>query len=132
MSKLFAIIILTVMVASCTKTETLKTETIVNNKDSIITIDSSLFNGRLKVLVLDGTNNNTAVNGAQVFLYPTYEDVKRNYFIYSVSSTAGEADFGYILQGNYYLRAQFGTKSDTNVVQVLGQKIITRTMIVRQ
>ncbi|MFA9214974.1 MAG: hypothetical protein ACEQSR_14230 [Candidatus Methylacidiphilales bacterium] len=123
---------MTVIIASCTKTETLKTETIVNNKDSIITIDSSLFNGRLKVLVLDGTNNNTAVNGAQVFLYPTYEDVKRNYFIYSVSSLAGQADFGYILQGNYYLRAQFGTKSDTNVVQVLGQKIITRTMIVRQ
>jgi len=131
MNKLFAIILLAFMVSACTKTETLQPQ-IINNKDSIITIDSSLFNGRLKVLVLDGNNNNTAVNGAQVFLYPTYEDVKRNYFIYSVSSVAGEADFGYILQGNYYLRAQSGTKSDTNVVQVLGQKIITRTMIVRQ
>lgn len=130
MNKLFAIILLALMVSACTKTETLQPQ-IINNKDSIITIDSSLFNGRLKVLVLDGSNNNTAVNGAQVFLYPTYEDVKRNYFIYSVSSVSGEADFGYILQGNYYLRAQFGTKSDTNVVQVLGQKIITRTMIVR-
>lgn len=131
MNKFFSFILLLVIVSSCTKTETLKTETIVNNKDSIISVDSSLFNGRLKVIVLDGANNNTVLNGAQVFLYTTYEDIKRNYFIYSVSSAAGEADFGYVLQGNYYLRAQSGTKSDTNVVQVLGQKLITRTMIVR-
>ena len=82
-------------------------------------------------MVLDGTNNNVVINDAQVFLYPTYDDLKRNFYINTISSISGTADFGYILQGNYYLRAQSGLKSDTNVVQVMGQKTITRTMIVR-
>ncbi len=98
---------------------------------TIITSDSSQYSGRLKVVVLDGTNNNNVINGASVFLYPTYEDLKRNFYLNTVVSAGGNADFGYVLQGNYYLRAQSGTKSDTNVVQVMGQKTITRTMIVR-
>jgi len=109
-----------------------KTETNPNPSQTIITSDSSQYSGRLKVIVLDGTNNNAVINNAQVFLYPTYDDLKRNFYINTVSSISGNADFGYILQGNYYLRAQSGIKSDTNVVQVMGQKTITRTMIVRQ
>jgi hypothetical protein len=127
MNKLFAILLLAVMVTSCTKTETIATPS-----QTIVTSDSSQFSGRLKVVVLDGTNNNTQINGAQVFLYPSYEDLKRNFYLNTISTVSGTADFGFILQGNYYLRAQSGTKSDTNVVQVLGQKTITRTMIVRQ
>jgi len=123
---IFAAIVLTGFMAFT------KTETNPNPSQTIITSDSSQYSGRLKVMVLDGTNNNAIINDAQVFLYPTYDDLKRNFYINTVTSISGTADFGYILQGNYYLRAQSGIKSDTNVVQVLGQKTITRTMIVRQ
>jgi hypothetical protein len=108
-----------------------RTDTIATPNQTIITSDSSQFTGRLKVIVLDGTNSNSVINGAQVFLYPTYDDMKRNYYINTVSSISGSADFGFILQGNYYLRAESGLKGDTNVVQVMGQKTITRTMIVK-
>jgi hypothetical protein len=123
---IFAVIVLLIFIG-CSKTETNP-----NPSQTIITSDSSQYSGRLKVIVLDGTNNNTVINNAQVFLYPTYDDLKRNFYINTVSSISGTADFGFILQGNYYLRAQSGIKSDTNVVQVMGQKTITRTMIVRQ
>jgi hypothetical protein len=125
MNKLiFAIVIVTIF--ACNKADTVATP-----NQTIITSDSSQYTGRLKVVVLDGTNNNVEINGAQVFLYPSYDDLKRNFYLNTVSSYSGTADFGYVLQGNYYLRAQFGAKSDTNVVQVMGQKTITRTMIVR-
>lgn len=123
---IFAVIVFLIFIG-CSKTETNP-----NPSQTIITSDSSQYSGRLKVIVLDGTNNNTIINNAQVFLYPTYDDLKRNFYINTVSSISGTADFGFILQGNYYLRAQSGIKSDTNVVQVMGQKTITRTMIVRQ
>ena len=123
---IFAVIVFLIFIG-CSKTETNP-----NPSQTIITSDSSQYSGRLKVIVLDGTNNNTIINNAQVFLYPTYDDLKRNFYINTVSSINGTADFGFILQGNYYLRAQSGIKSDTNVVQVMGQKTITRTMIVRQ
>jgi len=126
MNKLFYTALVLVSFMACSKTDTVSTP-----NQTIITSDSSQYSGRLKVTVLDGTNNNSVINGAQVFLFPTFEDLKRNFYINTVSSVSGTADFGYILQGNYYLRAQSGTKGDTNVVQVLGQKTITRTMIVR-
>jgi hypothetical protein len=110
---------------ACSKSDT------SNPSQTIITSDSSQYSGRLKVIVLDGTNGNSNINGAQVFLYPSYEDLKRNYYLNIVNTAGGAADFGFILQGNYYLRAQSGNKGDTNVVQVMGQKTITRTMIVR-
>lgn len=127
MNKLIFAAIVIIGFMACTKSESNP-----NPSQTIITSDSSQYSGRLKVTVLDGTNNNVIINGAQVFLYPTYDDLKRNFYINTVSSIGGTADFGYILQGNYYLRAQSGIKSDTNVVQVMGQKTITRTMIVRQ
>jgi hypothetical protein len=123
---IFAVIVFLIFIG-CSKTETNP-----NPSQTIITSDSSQYSGRFEVIVLDGTNNNTIINNAQVFLYPTYDDLKRNFYINTVSSISGTADFGFILQGNYYLRAQSGIKSDTNVVQVMGQKTITRTMIVRQ
>ncbi|MFZ4797953.1 MAG: hypothetical protein ACOYMA_10685 [Bacteroidia bacterium] len=126
MNKLFYTALVLVSFLACSKSDTVSTPS-----QTIITSDSSQYSGRLKVTVLDGTNNNAVINGAQVFLYPTYEDLKRNFYLNTVSSVSGIADFGYILQGNYYLRAQSGIKSDTNVVQVLGQKTITRTMIVK-
>jgi|DEB19_MinimDraft_2_1074335.scaffolds.fasta_scaffold23528_2 hypothetical protein len=126
MNKIIFTSIVLLSILACTKTDTNP-----NPSQTIITSDSSQYSGRLKVTVLDGTNNNSVINGAQVFLYPTYDDLKRNFYINTVSSISGTADFGYILQGNYYLRAQSGIKSDTNVVQVMGQKTITRTMIVR-
>lgn len=126
MNKLIFAAIVIIGFMACTKTDSNS-----NPSQTIITSDSSQYSGRLKVVVLDGTNNNSVINDAQVFLYPTYDDLKRNFYINTVSSISGTADFGYILQGNYYLRAQSALKSDTNVVQVMGQKTITRTMIVR-
>jgi hypothetical protein len=124
MNKFLLFIAITVVFA-CQKTETISTPA-----QTIITSDSSQYSGRLNVVVLDGANNNQ-INGAQVYLYPSYEDLKRNFYLNTIGTVNGVADFGYILQGNYYLRAQSGIKSDTNVVQVLGQKTITRTMVVR-
>ena len=129
MIKVTCFLVLVVALVSCDKSNSSSP----TPSQNIITSDSSQYTGKLVVKVLDGTNNNNnLIVGAQVFLYPTYEDLKRNFYLNTISTIGdGNANFGFILQGNYYLRAQSGNKSDTNVVQVLGQKTITRTMIVR-
>ena len=125
MKNTLLLFVLACIIFACSKSDS------SNPSQTIITSDSSQFTGRLKVVVLDGTNGNSTINGAQVYLYPSYEDLKRNYYLNTVNTASGTADFGFILQGNYYLRALSGNKGDTNVVQVMGQKTITRTMIVR-
>lgn len=125
MKHIIFIVLAFLFVAACTKTETATTPS-----QTIITTDSSEYTGRLQVKVFDA-GNSQSIQGADVFLYPTYEDLKRNFYLNTLQSSAsGVADFGYILQGNYYLRATLGAKSDTNVVQVLGRKTITRNMFI--
>lgn len=99
-------------------------------QQQIVTVDSSEFNGRLKAEVRNVNNN--LENNAIVYLYANYSDLVNNLslnFIYTNNS--GIADFGYLLQGNYYLMARnlSGTVArDTAVVQVTSRREITRIM----
>ncbi|MBU3663738.1 MAG: hypothetical protein FGM41_11165 [Bacteroidetes bacterium] len=98
----------------------------------IITIDSSEFNGRLYVYTYDFFNNNVMGN-SDVYLYVNYNDIARNLWLNTIRTSAGqgEADFGFLLQGNYYLVANNGFKRDTAMVQVLGKRIIKRNLFLR-
>jgi hypothetical protein len=123
-SLLFIILTLTV-IFSCSKN--------TNNSDNaqpIITADSSEFNGRLKAEIR-GLNNNYE-NNAIVYLYATYPDFLNGLPLnYVFSNTLGIADFGYVLQGNYYLFARSSGNSlltDTVAVQVLSKRETIRTM----
>ena len=99
-------------------------------QQQIVTVDSSEFNGRLKAEVRNVNNN--LENNAIVYLYANYSDLVNNLslnFVYTNNS--GIADFGYLLQGNYYLMARnlSGTVArDTAVVQVTSRREITRIM----
>jgi hypothetical protein len=98
----------------------------------IITIDSSEFNGRLYVYTYDFFNNNVLGN-TDVYLYVNYNDIARNLWLNNIrtNTSQGEADFGFLLQGNYYLVANNGFKRDTAMVQVLGKRIIKRNLFLR-
>jgi hypothetical protein len=99
-------------------------------QQQIVTIDSSEFNGRLKAEVRDVNNN--LENNAIVYLFANYSDLVNNLsrnYIYTTNS--GIVDFGYLLQGNYYLLARNvsgAVARDTAVVQVTSRREITRIM----
>lgn len=106
-----------------------------NNEETptpIITIDSSEFNGRLYVYTYDFFNNNVLGN-TDVYLFVDYNDIARNLWLNTIrtNSSQGEADFGFLLQGNYYVVASNGFKRDTAMVQVLGKRIIKRSLFLR-
>lgn len=96
----------------------------------IVTIDSSEFNGRLKAEVRD-VNNNLETN-AIVYLFANYSDLVNNLSLnYIYTNNSGIVDFGYVLQGNYYILARNVTGAvarDTAVVQVTSRREITRIM----
>lgn len=102
------------------------------NPTPIITIDSSEFNGRLYVYTYDFFSNNVLGN-TDVYLYVNYNDIARNLWLNTIRTNAsqGEADFGFLLQGNYYLVANNGMKRDTALVQILGKRIIKRSLFLR-
>ena len=61
--------------------------------------------GRLitRVFGNNGNGNNT-VRDAIVTLYPSYNDLQEDYFLYELlTNGSGEADFGFLNAGNYYL-----------------------------
>ncbi|MCC7532361.1 MAG: hypothetical protein IT246_00315 [Bacteroidia bacterium] len=97
---------------------------------SIVTTDSSEYNGTLKVEVY--TASGAKDNNAIVYLFANYEDLKNNLALNSIPTNAsGVSNFGYLLQGNYYLLAYNKsdvTARDTAVAQVLGKQSITRIM----
>ena len=99
-------------------------------QNTIITSDSSEYNGRLKAEVRNNSNN--LEPNAIVYLYANYTDLERNLSLnYIYTNSSGIADFGYLLQGNYYLMAQSTTNSllrDTTVVQVNSKRETTRAM----
>lgn len=107
-----------------------KSNTDTSPQAPIIGIDSSEFNGRLKAQVY-GQNGNTEQN-ALVYLYPTYNDLLKNLSLNYVYTTSnGIADFGYLLQGNYYLMAISTSNTnlrDTVVVQVNSKRETVRQM----
>jgi hypothetical protein len=111
---------------SCTQRENDNT----TPQQQIVTTDSSEFNGRLKAEIRN-VNNNLEDN-AIVYLYANYSDLVNNLslnFVYT--NTSGIADFGYLLQGNYYLLARNmsgAVARDTAVVQVNSRRETTRLM----
>ena len=68
-----------------------------------------------------------------MYLYINYDDIKRNLVLLYIktASNAAEADFGYLLQGNYYIRAQNGFKSDTALVQVLNKRVNNKSVYLK-
>lgn len=123
---LLGLMVASVVSTSCSKSESDNT----TPQQQIVTTDSSEFNGRLKVEVRNVNNN--LENNAIVYLYANYSDLVNNLslnFVYTNNS--GIADFGYLLQGNYYLlaRSLSGTVArDTAVVQVNSRRETTRLM----
>lgn len=117
-----------VSVTSCTKGSTTNGNT--DPKPQIITTDSSEYNGRLKAQVY-GQSGNLEQN-ALVYLYPTYEDLTKNLSLnYAYTDQNGMADFGYLLQGNYYLMAVSSFNNslrDTVVTQVNSKRETLRQM----
>lgn len=99
---------------------------------TIVSSDTSITSGNLQVTVYDNASNKVA--GADVFLYLSYDDIKRNlYVLYLRTASNGLANFGYINTGNYYIRAAANIagiqKSDTAVVQVQSRRIIYKNSI---
>ncbi|MCF8253847.1 MAG: hypothetical protein K9J84_04650, partial [Bacteroidia bacterium] len=95
---------------------------------NIVSIDSSEFNGRLYVNTFDYVTGNRITN-ANVYLYTNYEDIQRNlYLLFQRTNTSGEADFGYLLQGNYYIVSESNLKRDTSLVQILSKRTIVRNV----
>ena len=124
---LITFILFILLITACTKKDDSTTPT-----QTIVTTDSSNVAGRLYVDVYDVNGNTLSASTASLFL--TYDDVKRNIPLYTISAGAnGRVDFGYILQGNYYLTGKntSGTLHDTTVAQVLPQRILTRKLILR-
>lgn len=115
-----------VVSTSCSKSDNDDTKP----QQQIVTVDSSEFNGRLKAEVRS-VNNNTE-NNAIVYLYASYGDLQNNLSLnYIYTNNSGIADFGYLLQGNYYLLARNlsgAVARDTAVVQVTSRREITRIM----
>ena len=115
-----------VVATSCTQSENDNT----TPQQQIVNTDSSEYNGRLKAEVRN-VNNNLEDN-AIVYLYANYNDLVNNLslnFVYTNNS--GIADFGYLLQGNYYLLARNmsgAVARDTAVVQVNSRRETTRLM----
>jgi hypothetical protein len=114
------------VLASCTKKEGDTTQT-------IITSDSSEVTGRLYVDAYDANGNR--VNNVTASLFLSYADVRNNISLYTFSSnnSSGRVDFGYILEGNYYVTgiSGDGTLHDTTVAQVLPKRIISRKLFLR-
>lgn len=101
-------------------------------EQTIVTVDSSGVSGRLYVEVYDVNGND--ISGAEVSLFITKEDMMNNIPLYQfTSSSTGRVDFGYILQGNYYVTGQngAGTTHDTTVAQVIPKRVLTRKLILQ-
>lgn len=102
---------------------------------AIVSTDSSDVAGRLQVEVRN-TNNTGSVANATVSLFLNYDDVLRNYALYRISSSSsGQVDFGFVLQGNYYLTGSAVisgiTRTDTTVVQIIPKRTNTRFLFLR-
>ena len=129
MNKLnFLILAIAFIFISCTRSETVNPE---KDAGTIILNDSSDFNGRLFVYTYDFYTNNRLA--ADVYLYTQYEDIQRDLFLYykRTQSSNAEADFGYLLQGNYYIVSRSNSRADTSLVQVLGKREVKRNVYLK-
>ncbi|MFN4972150.1 MAG: hypothetical protein ACK4Y6_06620 [Bacteroidota bacterium] len=121
------------LVVSCQKAaDTPNQNTTVQN---IVSSDSSDVSGRLLVEVRNSTNT-SGISNATVSLFLTYDDMLRNFALYRIaSSSSGQVDFGYVLQGNYYLSGTALvsgiTRTDTSVVQIIPKRTTTRFLYLK-
>ena len=124
----YLLLVLPFLLAACTRTET---PTPAKEASDIVLSDSSQFNGRLFVYTYDFQTNNRL--SADIYLYTRYEDIARNLYLYyqRSGSNNAEADFGFLLQGNYYLVSRTFNKSDTSLVQVLSRREIKRNVYLK-
>ncbi len=96
----------------------------------VILNDTSQVSGSLIARVFEGSGS--LVVDADVYLYSSYEDVLRNLPVLNVKTQSnGEANFGSVLLGNYYITAQKGFKRDTVSAQVLSQNMTVRVLTIR-
>ncbi len=128
-TQLVLFVFLGLFLASCSKTDTSTPKDIGN---TIVTSDSSQFNGRLFVYTYD-FNNGSKITGADVFLYTNYEDIKRHIYLFYQKSNTSNAmcDFGYLMQGNYYIVSSNFNKTDTSLVQVLSKRVVNREVYLK-
>jgi hypothetical protein len=99
---------------------------------TIVTSDSSNVTGRLYVDIVDGSGH--SLSNAKATLYLSFDDIARGVPLYSfTSNSSGRVDFGYILEGNYYLTgvSSGGALHDTTVAQVLPKRVLTRKLILQ-
>lgn len=106
-----------------------------NRQQNIVNADSSGETGRLNVEVRRQSTNALVAN-ARVNLYLTYDDLLRNLSLFSLqTSNQGRADFGFVLNGNYYLTATAtidgAVLRDTTVAQIIPIREVTRILYLR-
>jgi hypothetical protein len=123
---LIAFVLLSVF--ACKKSETSNSQL----ENEIITNDTSEFNGRLYVIPYNAEGTLRLTN-TDIFLYISYDDLKRNLPLNAISTGSfnSQADFGFLLQGNYYIRATKDGKADTSLVQVLSRRSIYKNMFLK-
>ncbi len=109
-----------------------KTESSTQLENDIITNDTSQFNGRLYVTPYNAEGTLKLTN-TDIYIYVSYEDLKRNLPLNAISTGSfnSQADFGFLLQGNYYIRATKDGKADTSLVQVLSRRSAFKNMFLR-
>jgi hypothetical protein len=125
--KYLLILLFGITLFSCTKKED---DSPLNQ--TIITSDSSGVTGRLYVDVFDVNGND--ISGATVRLYLSKEDMY-DHLVFNtlISSSSGRVDFGYILQGNYYVTGvnAAGTLHDTTPAQIIPKRMLTRKLYLK-
>ncbi len=122
------ILLVVVGIVSCSKKK--DDDTVLNQ--TIVTSDSSGVTGRLYVDVFDVNGNDVA--GATVKLFLSKEDMYDDLvFNTMVSSSSGRVDFGYILQGNYYVTGvnASGLLHDTTPAQIIPKRVLTRKLFLK-
>lgn len=101
----------------------------------IVQNDTSSTSGKLEVFVVDVNNN--PVSGVRVSLHATLEDLNSGIWLYEIfNDNRGEADFGFINIGNYYIYAEEtggGRRNNApgDAAQVRSQQITPRTVVIR-
>jgi hypothetical protein len=118
-----------IVFGSCNKAETENSRN--NSNQTIITNDTTGNAGVLIVRVFDFSTGNL-ISNANVFLYVKYEDIARNIYLNTLKTSAnGQVNFGYLLTGNYYLRATNGNKADTSIAQVIPSNTVTKNLFLK-
>jgi hypothetical protein len=125
MKQLFTLILITgIFLSACTVDNSGYEPT-----QPVILNDTSQYTGRLVIRVYDITNNNEKVDDAEVNLYGEYDDIAKDLPVLTIySKSNGEADFGYVLKGQYYITAKKGALGDTAAAQVVSQNITYKNM----